>query len=254
MSIKEKKIWEKSLGKNVSISTVFAVVLLAFALSWFADGVAEFIPAAFKGLLMLVVSIAIFITVFFRVRQLNKRYAKEDDIDIKQQKSKPKRALVLSLSYYDKPEVLSNIDNIKMTNIGKNKRDENLKGWQMPLEAIWFHLSRLESLVILTSKETDSQYDEFVNLLERVFNKKINIVKVCIDINSLDDIKKGYHETAQMIADYKDSEVVYDITSGSKLSTIAGSFFALNSDRLIEYIDTTTYEMKMYNNNYLYNE
>jgi hypothetical protein len=203
---------------------------------------------------MIGASIIIFVILLLRVTQLNKQYANEDDIDIKQQKSTPKRALVLSLSYYHEPENLSNITSIKMTNIGNNKRDDNLKGWQMPLEAILFHLTRLESLVIITSKETDSLYDYFISLLERMFDKEINITKVCIEITSLDNIKKGYHEVTQKLSGYKDDETVYDITSGTSLVTMAGSYYTLNSDRLIEYVDTNSYEIKMYNNSYVYDE
>lgn len=248
MSIKEKKILEKTLGKNVTTTTVFVIVLFAFSLSWFADAVVGFLPKDDAPWIMLVVSMTFLGLFYFRLKSLNKKYANDDDINIQVQRSTPKKALILTLSKHYNMENIVNIKSIKMTNLGKKKRDNNIASWQMPLEAILYHLEKLESLVIVTSNESDEQYMEFLNLLNRLIEKNISVDKVCANINELDDIKRAYHEVTDLVSGYSNKEVVYDITSGTSLNTIAGSYFTLNSDRLIQYVDTNNYAIKMYNN------
>ncbi len=254
MSIKEKKNLEKILGKNISLSVVLYVVVFTVSLSWFADGLSGILPKDYDTLIMLGVSTVSIIGLFLRMKSLNKKYTNPDNVNIQKQKSTPKKVLVLTLSYLTTYLEMEEITNIGMTNIGKREKDSILGSWQMPLEAIHFHIETLEELVILVSNESNKQYVEFASLVNRLFSKQLKMSKVYADINSLPAINKAYHEVAKNISTYKNSQIVYDITSGSKLSTTAAILFALNSDRLIEYVDTNDYVIYMYDNSYVYDE
>jgi hypothetical protein len=262
MSIKEKKVLENLLGKNISMSVVLSLVLLSFALSWLADGVAALFPkdATWVPWIMIGISIVIITLLVSRLMVLKKKYNNNDDIDIRQISASPRKVLIVSLSYRFDLKDEGNIRNLeetnslKKTNIATGKRDENLKSWQMPLEAINFHIEKLETLIVITSKESDAQYNYFFELLKRLYPKNINIEKVCINIHDLDSNKKGYHQISFFTKKYANREMVYDITSGTSLVTMAGSYYTLNEDRLIEYIDTTSYKVKMYNNSYIIDE
>jgi hypothetical protein len=250
MSLKIKRGFEEFLGKNITPMMYLVIIAFSWALSWWADGIAEFLPESFKGVAMLGLSIVVFIGVWTYVAHLRKQYPQEEVVEIDFSESKPKKVLLVFLSIhhgFDKLEPAL----VDRTSIGKKKRDNLLSSWQMPLEAIYFHKDRLEKCIVFTSKESDRQYPKFEEVVRKIFDgSRFEMTNKWVDMSTPTEIIEAYrtHYDALRKEGYPNSEIVFDITSGSKLVSIAGSFFALAEDRIIEYVDQDTYEVKMFNN------
>ncbi len=248
MSLKEKKTLEKILGKHVTLLDMVLLVLFAVALSWLADGIMEFVSVDYKGLSMLVCALIILAYLYFRYKELLSRYVKDDATIIEKIDARPVKALVITLSKNYKLELTKKIRSFEDTTVGQKNYDKHLTQWQMPFEAINFHKDKLETLIVIVSEESKDQYSDFAEVMHKCFGSKINMSKVEMNIHDLDMIKIGYHKAMNYLDRYTNNEIVFDITSGNSLSTLAGGLFTLDYNRMVQYIDTSNYELTMYDN------
>ena len=248
MSLKEKKTLEKILGKHVTFWDIVLLASFALSLSWLADGIMELVPTTYKGMAMLGGAFMILAYLYFRYKELLSKYVKDDATIIEKIDTRPVKALVITLSKNYNLDLTKDIGSFPDTVVGQKTYDKQLTQWQMPFEAIHFHKDKLETLIIIVSEESKEQYDDFVKLTRMCFGEKIKINKVVMDIHNLDEIKIGYHEAMKCLDKYTNDEIVFDITSGNSLSTLAGGLFTLDYARVVQYIDTSNYELTMYDN------
>jgi len=258
MSLQIKRGVQEFLGKHITIRTYIIFILFSLGLSWFADGLSEFVPKNYKPWGLTGASLLILIGFLIYVLWLKRKYDEEEVVEISLTRATPKRALILFLSDHPKIKEIKIPQTLSQTGLAKNQRDQNLGNWQIPLTAIHFHASRLERCVVLTSPESDKQIETFKKIVRNLFGEGVIIETRKIEM--IDDprmIIDGYRrEYRRLKSDEKcpendgkfpEKEIVIDVTSGTKLVTIAGSFYALARDRLIQYVDGD-YSVKMFNN------
>jgi hypothetical protein len=240
------------LGKHPDFKVFITFIVLSFALAWLPDGISEWWDGHnTKGIIMLIISIVILIGIYILFIYLMRKYDKEEVAEISLTKARPKNALILFLSDHPKIKEIKIPQTLSQTGLAKNQWDQNLGNWQIPLTAIHFHASRLERCVVLTSPESDKQIETFKKIVRNLFGD--GVIIETRKIETIDDprmIIDGYRQAFRRLKNiekFPENEIVIDVTSGTKLVTIAGSFYALAKDRLIEYVDGD-YTVKMFNN------
>ncbi len=167
-----------------------------------------------------------------------------------------KRALILFLSNVrgnqEKLEKLLNeLKKVEQLE-GKLKELNNtdFRSWRMPLEAVKYHLGKLEKVIVITSNSSSEQFNMFSKLLEEFFPEK-NI--------KLEEIKAGNFEDFNQVQEaiekaykklktdgIKEKDTILDITGGQKIVSIVGALLSLNPGREFEYVSTTNYSVKSY--------
>jgi hypothetical protein len=147
--------------------------------------------------------------------------------------------------------------------------------WRMPLEALAFHVfegsSHLKEVVIVDSageKGSHAQLDDFRALLDRLWPGREDdrypgldgLVRVRALSAILDDRPEGVDvfELESLVRDLDRlfhrwveeglhrKKVVFDITSGPKLASVAGASVALATGRRFQYVDTHDYRVHLY--------
>lgn len=259
MKIRDYKTLQRILGKDIDFLGLLVIIVFGIGLSWFSDGLTgvmkEFLFKDDKvtSVVILVISFLIIGGLFLYKLYLKKHILVEDSVEINPVNAKDQTVKILIVTLSE----LRGMNEEQLEDLVKEVRSEAViskaKSWQMPLEALKFHKNNLQWLIVLTSKESEVQYRYFKEIIRNCFGDGFKIHKEVMDINDMDNIRHGYHQILSLFDKYgyKDKHIVYDITSGSKLSTVAGAFFALNNNRLIQYVDTHTYEIKMFNNKYI---
>lgn len=128
--------------------------------------------------------------------------------------------------------------------------------WYMPLKAIDFHVLQVEYLYLLTSSgEHGTQRDVslFIEIINRLY-PAIATIKLLrnngLDFDNVeavfDAVEELYHDAAKK--EYKENEVLVDITGGKKTNSIAASFAVLARGRKFQYISydklVTSYDVE----------
>jgi len=254
MSLKLQKGLNDLFGKHMDLKVFGVFILMSVGLAWIADGIVELIYGdnMVKALFMIISSSAIFYFVYNLVQRLKDKYDLDEVVDIKNSIPTEKRSLIIFLSDHENIDELTLPKDLSETKLNSGERDTNLGRWQMPLMAINFHSPRLERCVVLTSKDSQSQVDKFIEIVNNLFGSKLKVTSSTItNLGDPNAIIDGYRKSFTHLKekeDFPENEIVIDVTSGTKLVTIAGSFYALAKDRLIEYVDTQDYSLKMFNN------
>jgi len=171
--------------------------------------------------------------------KLKNEYTENDAVDIDIHPKAPKKVLVVFLSNLN-----PNNEEAKMILLSDKASIEakmaiyEKTAWRMPYAAIDFHKSTLQRLYVLTSQESTVEYEPFKTFINEKFGKRgFSIEELFVkDIQNPEIMKEHFHTIYTESKSYDPSEIVIDVTSGTKLYSIAGSYFSLHSKRIIEYV------------------
>ncbi len=243
-------------NKTSVVLTFFVILALALIAGWFPDGLTAYIQKDYQlATIQLSTSIVLlfFLLVFGYWTLKPGKFKVISDIPV------PKKALVLFLSNLkeeDNNKIIQEIERIEGSSIDEKLNFINkgiLRPWRMPLEAIKYHLSRLEKLAIITSSKSHPQVDAFKFLIEKVFGnqaEKITIkekhLKTFENANELFTLLDEIFQELEKEG-IKSKDVIVDVTSGQKINSIVGAFMTLlYDDREFQYISTNDYKVKSY--------
>jgi hypothetical protein len=135
--------------------------------------------------------------------------------------------------------------------------------WEMPLRAICHHLENLKTLTLICSKESISQVSLFVNIctryrikgLEKIFllaqeDSRPQIINL-MEKNSLSDLHgfnfQSFDELSQAMwylmrvfrkHGFPECQIMIDITSGQKPTSIVGASMTFNCEIKAQYVST----------------
>lgn len=130
------------------------------------------------------------------------------------------------------------------------------KSWRMPIEAIAYHLERLQEVIVVASKETEGEVGKFKALVA-VLSRRHAVEKKELKVLSLPELHAGFpsyvdSESAREQNDVLNGvldvltgahklprhDIMIDITGGKKISSVAGAVVALGKDWRVEYLST----------------
>jgi hypothetical protein len=135
--------------------------------------------------------------------------------------------------------------------------------WRMPIEAIAFHLGRVERVVLITSKESAPHADAFRRCLEQMgatahgvrVQTAAELVGDAVraetmafdDVRHLDDVIERVY-TGLGADGYPPGEILFDLTGGTKIATATvATAVTVHENRQFQYVDTTDYRVWTYN-------
>ena len=162
--------------KGTALAVFLVLILLSISLSWIPDALSTFLPSGKEGsLLMLGTSFLILLGLYF----FAVRYASEVEFDVFEASPDRKKVLIVFLSKLNE-NVLSKIEKIVQDLRNRRELPENFdfnifKSWRMPYEAVRYHLPRVESVIVITSKVSSEQLPLFKELMNLLFDKRIEI-------------------------------------------------------------------------------
>ncbi|NPA52458.1 MAG: hypothetical protein GXO22_06155 [Aquificae bacterium] len=235
------------LGNFINPISFVILILFAVAISWIPDGIVNllslklnkeqlYLVQLFGGIFILTI---LFILGYFYTRQSLSK------VEIYEKSPEKRENLILFLSPKNKD--ISNIKSYKdVVEIKPN--------WQMPIEAIKYHLPKLKNVFVILSNESKKDFKEFENFVKTIFpDANLNIVPIGLDQNidfeKMENLGKILEETYKLIkSKYKarDKDIIIDITGGQKLVSIIGAIQTFTHDREFEYVSTSDLKVKSF--------
>ena len=245
----------------LSLAFLFLTVLvLSLVAGWFPDGLsAIFFEHRLKqGLIMVGVSVIFLLLILLFARWLAGSYRYE----VYSTTPSRKKMLVLFLSNLrgDVETLNGELNRLleRLSRAGSSGEKLELinsslsfRSWRMPLEAVGFHLPVLERVVVITSKESSPQFPLFKRLVGELYPelKPSDVKEVRVDdfedFNSVQEAIERVYDVLKS-ANYRNRDVILDITGGKKIVSIVGALLSLNPGREFQYISTTDYTVKSY--------
>ena len=95
--------------------------------------------------------------------------------------------------------------------------------------------------------------------MQNLFGKRLADIVNEQYINDFEDAKSVYEFLENIYnelkkEDFKENDIVFDVTGGQKAVSIAGAMFAIPNDRHLQYVSTSDYTVKHYDLTYMQNE
>ncbi len=246
--LENRDILQGIFGKGRSVKSLIFILLFMFSTTWISAIVYDFFKSIsqihtfiFLGLF----SATVLIYLYFTMIDLYDKYSSEDKIDIDEIDTKAKKVLILFLSKNDKIE-----DNSYNS---KKEIDEWLEtkwnNWKIPFLSIEASSNTIETLYVLTSPDSRQLFDIFKKMVETKYSQKsLKLIEKHVeDIHDINLYKSIFHEVYQECQEYKMEDISIDITSGTKLYSIASSYYALSFDKVVQYVDDK-YHIRQFNN------
>jgi hypothetical protein len=243
--------------KKTAAVTVAFFAFLSFIAGWLPDGIANLLLTENKkdGLVMISASL---LCLFF-LWLAGTYYARELEFDVVEEEPQKKKALILFLSEIRDKSSQELNDEIKILDTAENESDRlsklqgsSLSKWRMPVEAIKYHLPKLERIVVVTSSLSSTQLESFRLLIVKLFGeeeaKKILQEKI-EDFESVSEIFEKLNKIYKDLEKegFKAKHVIVDVTGGQKTASIAGALATtVYADREFQYVSTNTYQVKSY--------
>ena len=251
----EKRVLQSIFAQAAGIKSLLFILGFIFSTSWLATIIYDLskntVGDNFTFIVIFLISIGILIYLFHYSDKLQKEFAFDDTIDINSEPEKPRKILIVFLSnikdelYRGVPRSMDIKNVLIWINEGRNP-------WKMPYTAIDRHKSTLEKIYILTSPQSTKQFAQFKKMIKQSSKRKFDIKEMLVnDINDIDSYNSIMNTIYNDNKSYKEEDIVIDATSGTKLYSIAGSYFALSSEKIIQYIDTNDYKVYQFNNKIL---
>ncbi|MGB9618949.1 MAG: hypothetical protein ACPL7K_00895 [Armatimonadota bacterium] len=254
---------EVLIGGKQSIVLVFAIALFSVNANLISDGLGLFLTPG-RSLVTGTLFLALFA---FAVRFGLRRIASGMKLLVVQD-DKPAtcKVLILFLSPVGKDiQIANDIAERKLRADIHQLADRQLfnGSWRMPLEAIAYHLNRLEKVIVVPSADspgkTDGTFRE-LDLFRRTVAAMCANPPEVISAHELGaDGENGVDfETAAALVgvlervydslrqQYPFYEVLIDITGGQKVPTVAGATVALDVGRRIQYVSLRDYSVRVY--------
>lgn len=254
-----QKIVVSLLGSSLLGVKAFLIITgVAVFFAWLPDGMSALLDKIFGGEIFswstkdgtMLVQILGSIAIFLLVRQIIPKSVASVDIDIND-KPKEAKALVLFLSPNSTgEEELANFKSLEEFKSGN---------YFMPLTAIDYHKDKLAKLVIACSSKSFLDKDKFLKCVRKIFGDNIANNAIVKDIGDFEKAKSVYEFLENTYDElkkggFKEDDIVFDVTGGQKVVSMAGAMFAIPNDRHLEYVSTTDYKVKHYDLTYMQNE
>lgn len=262
------------------------IVLIAF--SWFTDRLWDVIDKRQWPQTMEWAALAVFplllVGMLLRARAIEKTVLPEVQCEEVDDSSAQKAAcliLFLSPMNKDRAHILSLLDSTDSESRLAALRSTMQGSWRMPLEAIHVHAGRLKQIAVITSADsvgkedgTWREFETFKRLVHRLLgndqvavfdaskqvagaNAKGGEAEATARMNGVDFedaamLTSLVHDVYQIFyrLEYKDRDIMVDITGGQKVPTIAGAAVALAEGRRFQYVSTRDYKVRHYNVTY----
>lgn len=248
------------------------ILVFLVSLNLASSGVYDILHGQFYCSQLLI--FAIFGLLVVTVFQLAKEAATRVNLDIEQTDTPQLcKSLILFLSPpgTDKEWLQQARTNEHEGQIQEEKlRQKIQKSWRMPIEAVAYHLDRLEKIVVLSSSDspgsTDGTFRDFAlfrDVVQWITRSKKSLQIVGLRELGLPEDQGVDFENAQALVDalnkafswlhaqgLKDYEILVDITGGQKVPTVAGAAIALGEGRRFQYVSTRDYKVRTYDITY----
>jgi len=243
MRLSEAKAFKDLFGNLVSVKIFVIIVLFSLSLTLIIDGLAEWIKSTFNILFQIIIGLIGTITIFLLVKKdLNK--LNQISLDVQANPPEKTKNLILFLSHLNNDEQIKLIKTITKLEELKDKRIN----WEIPAIAIKYHLPKLKNVVVITSNESNKQFNEFKDFIKRIFPEttlNIEIHKHSIDFENIEEVytnlKDAFYNLKNSGKAKRDREIMIDVTSGPKIPSIAGAIFTLETgERKFQYVSTMT--------------
>ena len=243
--------------KNFGWQAVGYTALLFLAAGWLPAGMVDFIEylrgdwSLWSFNYQLVGSIAILIGFGFQLRRASRFQGK---IEVLSESPAPVKVLGVFLSsfgLFGNPQSQGQIikgnekESLDRAISEHTLKKETLDGtkWEMPLKAIEFHKSRIETLYLFTSsgdKGTTKESGMFIMVVNALY-PEISVVELVsggMDFQNIEEVFGAVENlyTAAAAHGYKEKEVLVDITGGMKPNSIAASIATLAAGRKFQYV------------------
>jgi CRISPR-associated protein (Cas_Cas02710) len=244
--------------KNFGWQAVLYTALLFIAGGWLPNGIADFVKYLTGDWSLWVfnyqLSGSVAILIYFGVL-LSKVVHSPGKIEVSNDPPEPVKVLAVFLSsfnvWYNSQQSQAEIvkgkekESLEKVLAEHTVKRETLDGttWEMPLKAIEFHKSRIETLYLFTSsgsKGTTADSDLFVRLV-KVLYPGISAAELVSGGLDFENLKEIFHAVEDLYSDaiasgYKEKDVLVDITGGKKTNSIAASIATLAAGRKFQYI------------------
>ena len=251
----EKYVLQSIFVQAVGARSLLYILGFIFSTTWIAtiiyDISKKYLGDNLAYTVLLISALLILLALFIYSKKLKLEFSADDNIDINAVSKRSKKVLILFLS-----TVHNDFYNTLTDSINKETIDKWLSGhnsWKMPYSSINGHKSTLEKIYILTSPESSRQYNQFKKLInkshKREFEMKELLIQNINDIEEYNSIFNKIYSECKIL--YSENDIVIDATSGTKLFSIAGGYFALSSEKIIQYINTSNYKVYQFNNRVL---
>lgn len=247
-----KRLSETFLGKkNFSWWALFYASLIFIVTGWLPDGIAEllrkeWVGGAYKTLISLLILLFIGI-------QLKNALKYERGIEVISEEPGKVDVLAVFLSPLNRKLKPGHIEDA----LSNNELDKNtLEGteWEMPIKAIEYHLDKLKSVYVFTSKQTTKLMPLFTETIKRLF-PSIEVVEYKPGGIEFQDIKEVFESVEELYRNLKaknikEESILVDITGGQATNSIAAAIATLAIGRKFQYVSTRDKKIYCYDIGY----
>ncbi len=235
----ERNVLQNLFVNAITGRSVIFVLLFIFATSWLGNVIYDYSKDYFGNakayIIYVIITISILVGLYLYYINLKRKFSSDDVIDINKIDKWGFKVIVLFLSEH-KNEIPNDLSE---DNAEKWLR-EGWNSWLMPYLAISRYKTTLDKIYILTSKESSPQFSKFEEIIKPIVtSNSIALAEQKVeDINDIDEYTAIFNTIYNECKEYPEDSIVIDVTSGTKLYSIAGSYFALSSEKIVQYIDT----------------
>jgi hypothetical protein len=186
------------------------------------------------GLIQTGISLFLLVSVFIYAKKNLKVNRKYRVVEINKD-SKKFKILILFLSKEENTDKYKDIESFEELINSRSHR------WAMPVVAIKEHMNTLKEVQVITSSETEGQFSQFKNLIEKLFPKRTFSISHggSADFNNLEEVQEVVEACYEDILKkgYKEKDVVVDITSGTKIASVgASAVTVVHPERYFQYV------------------
>lgn len=249
-----QKIVVSLLGSSLlGFKAFFIITGVAVFFAWLPDGLSSLLDKIFGREILewsskdgtMITQILGSILALLLVRQAIPKNIANVDIHIN---DRPRKAKVLVAFISDNKKSKEALATKTISELGINN-------YRMPLTAIDYHKDKLVKIIIACSDKSCEQKDDFINCVKGLLGERLSnaiSVKNIGDFekakNVYEFLEKTYEELKK--EDFKEDDIVFDVTGGQKAVSIAGAMFAIPNERHLQYVSTSDYTVKHYDLTY----
>jgi len=247
--LENKKVLQNIFGQSAGFKPLLFILLFIASTTWISTVIYD----VFKNWdesatywIFAIISTFIIYSLYSYMKKLIQTYSEEDKIDINQINEASHEVLILFLS---DNKALPTKDDLKDENSINNWLDRGRCSWKMPAVSIKASHSTLKEIFVLTSNESREQFEPFCSVVNMLDKREFVITQKHInDMNNIEKYKATFHSIYEDCKQKEIKNIAIDITSGNKLYSIAGSYYGLSFDKIVQYVNQNDYSIHPFNN------
>ena len=247
--LENKKVLQNIFGQSAGFKPLMYILSFIASTTWLLAviyDVAKDWDKEWTYIIFSIFSISIIVGLYFYMSRLVKKYSQEDNIDINYIDERPHEVIILFLSFNHSLPTDENLKDKASVNEWLNI-DKN--PWKMPSVAIQKSHSTLKDIFVLTSKESREQFELFQSVVAKLDERDFNVIEKHIEnMDNIEKYKSIFHTIYSECKEKNIDSIAIDITSGSKLYSIAGSYYGLSFDKIVQYVNQNDYSVHQYDN------